>query len=69
MNAITQDIGPVQLNRRDQIGVKRARPPGGTIREYYILDAQNGDKWAAEDQTIDQKLAEGECVFWQMMEQ
>ena len=26
--------------------------------EYYILNAQNGDKWAAEDNTLDQKLAE-----------
>ena len=26
--------------------------------EYYILDAQNGEKWAAEDKEIDKKLAE-----------
>ena len=26
--------------------------------EYYILDAQNGEQWAAEDKTLDQKLAE-----------
>ena len=26
--------------------------------EYYILEAQNGDKWAAEDKELDQKLAE-----------
>jgi arylsulfatase len=26
--------------------------------EYYILEAQNGEKWAKEDKTIDQKLAE-----------
>ena len=25
--------------------------------EYYILKAQNGKKWAAEDKEIDQKLA------------
>ena len=25
--------------------------------EYYVLEAQNGDKWAAEDKTIKQKLA------------
>ena len=25
--------------------------------EYYILKAQNGEKWAAEDKEIDQKLA------------
>ena len=23
--------------------------------EYYILEAQNGDKWAAEDKEIDKK--------------
>jgi len=26
--------------------------------EYYILDAQNGERWAAEDQELDAKLAE-----------
>ena len=26
--------------------------------EYYILEAQNGERWAAEDVAIDQKLAE-----------
>ena len=26
--------------------------------EYYILAAQNGEKWSAEDKTLDQKLAE-----------
>jgi len=26
--------------------------------EYYILDAQNGEKWAAEDAALDQRLAE-----------
>ena len=26
--------------------------------EYYILEAQHGEKWAAEDKTLDQKLAE-----------
>ena len=26
--------------------------------EYYILEAQNGQKWAAEDKEIDKKLAE-----------
>jgi len=26
--------------------------------EYYILEAQNGEKWAAEDKELDQKLAE-----------
>jgi len=26
--------------------------------EFYVLQAQHGDKWAAEDKTLDQKLAE-----------
>jgi arylsulfatase len=26
--------------------------------EYYLLEAQNGERWAKEDKTIDQKLAE-----------
>ena len=26
--------------------------------EYYILKSQNGEKWAAEDKALDQKLAE-----------
>ena len=26
--------------------------------EYYILESQNGKKWAAEDKKLDQKLAE-----------
>jgi arylsulfatase len=26
--------------------------------EYYILEAQNGEKWAKEDKTLDKKLAE-----------
>jgi len=26
--------------------------------EYYILEAQNGDKWTAEDSQLDKKLAE-----------
>ena len=26
--------------------------------EYYILEAQNGEKWAADDKAVDAKLAE-----------
>ena len=26
--------------------------------EYYIVEAQNGEKWAADDKTVDKKLAE-----------
>ena len=26
--------------------------------EFYILNAQNGEKWTAEDKTLDQKLSE-----------
>ena len=36
-------------------------PPRNKIvhdAEYYILEAQHGARWAAEDQEIDQKLAE-----------
>ena len=38
-----------------------ADSPKGKIvhdAEYYILDAQNGKKWAAEDKEVDKKLAE-----------
>lgn len=31
--------------------------------EYYILDAQNGEKWAAEDKEVDKKLAELQKKF------
>jgi len=36
------------------------RPPGRIVHdaEYYIIEAQNGQKWAAEDKEIDKKLAE-----------
>ena len=35
------------------------RPPGRIVHdaEYYILDAQNGERWAAEDNALDAKLA------------
>ena len=26
--------------------------------EYYVLEAQNGEKWAADDKLVDAKLAE-----------
>ena len=26
--------------------------------EYYVIEAQNGEKWAAEDKSLQQKLAE-----------
>ena len=26
--------------------------------EYYVLEAQNGEKWAAEDKSLDARLAE-----------
>ena len=37
-----------------------AAKEGGKIihdAEYYILNAQNGEKWAADDKKIDKKLA------------
>ena len=33
--------------------------------EYYVLEAQNGEKWAAEDKTIKQKLAALEKKYGQ----
>ncbi len=37
-----------------------AKEPPGIIHdaEHYILEAQHGEKWAAEDKAIDQKLAD-----------
>ena len=32
--------------------------------EYYILEAQNGEKWAKEDEALDKKLAyRGYCLI------
>ncbi len=42
-------------------GVAWAQPGGKTIvhdAEYYVLEAQNGERWAAEDRTLDARLAE-----------
>jgi len=41
-------------------GLGLAKKNGKIIHdaEYYILEAQNGEKWAAEDKKIDKKLAE-----------
>jgi arylsulfatase A-like enzyme len=36
----------------------QAAKPIAHDAEYYILEAQNGQKWAAEDKEIDKKLAE-----------
>ena len=37
-----------------------AKNPEGIIHdaEYYVLEAQHGDKWAAQDNDLDTKLAE-----------
>ena len=34
-------------------------PPSGIIHdaEHYLLEAQHGEKWSAEDKVLDQKLA------------
>ncbi len=42
-----------------------ADTPGDIIHdaEHYILAAQHGDKWAIEDKTIDEKLAELKAKF------
>jgi len=41
-------------------GAAHAADPDPIVHdaEYYVLYAQNGEKWAAEDQGLDQKLAE-----------
>jgi arylsulfatase A-like enzyme len=41
-------------------GAVAAKEDGKIIHdaEYYILEAQNGEKWAADDKQIDEKLAE-----------
>ena len=41
-------------------GAVAAKEDGKVIHdaEYYILKAQNGEKWAADDKKIDKKLAE-----------
>jgi arylsulfatase len=41
-------------------GVVQAKKKGKIVHdaEYYILEAQNGKKWAAEDKELDKKLAE-----------
>jgi hypothetical protein len=42
------------------IGTVAAEEDGKIVHdaEYHILEAQNGEKWAAEDKALDQKLAE-----------
>ena len=42
-----------------QVAVTQAQD-GGIIHdaEYYILEAQNGNKWAAEDKDLDARLAQ-----------
>ncbi len=42
-------------------GAAAAEGPEGAIvhdAEYYILEAQNGQKWAAQDKALDERLAE-----------
>ena len=36
----------------------RAAGPIAHDAEYYILEAQNGEKWAEDDKAVDEKLAE-----------
>ncbi len=40
-----------------QSGQPRSRRPIVHDAEYYILEAQNGKRWAAEDMTLDARLA------------
>lgn len=52
--AILALIGPAT-------GAAAAEVPEGPIvhdAEFYILEAQNGQKWAAQDKTLDKRLAE-----------
>ena len=44
-------VGPAALAQTDQSKIIHDA-------EYYILDAQYGDKWAAEDKDLDKKLAD-----------
>ena len=39
-------------------GAQAAKPKIIHDAEYYILDAQYGEKWAAEDKDLDKKLAD-----------
>ena len=41
-------------------GAVTAKEGGKRIHdaEYYVLEAQRGEKWAADDKKIDKKLAE-----------
>jgi arylsulfatase len=41
-------------------GAVAAKEDGKIVHdaEYYILEAQNGEKWAAEGKELDKKLAE-----------
>ena len=39
-------------------GVSNAQEPIIHDAEYYILEAQNGEKWAADDKVVDKKLAD-----------
>jgi arylsulfatase len=41
-------------------GVAATKEDGKIVHdaEYYILEAQNGERWAAEDKELDRKLAE-----------
>ena len=43
-----------------ELGLEYRRLAGSIVHdaEYYILHAQNGKKWAAEDKELDQRLAE-----------
>ncbi|MGH8616353.1 MAG: sulfatase-like hydrolase/transferase [Burkholderiales bacterium] len=47
------------LGLHESATAQTAKPTGKIVHdaEYYILDAQHGEKWAAEDKGLDQKLA------------
>ena len=53
-------LGLVAITAAPSIGAQQSSSPGGIVHdaEFYVLQAQHGEQWAAEDATLDQKLAE-----------
>jgi len=53
-------LGLVAITAAPSIAAQQSSSPGGIVHdaEFYVLQAQHGEQWAAEDATLDQKLAE-----------
>ena len=50
------------MNAKKPVPKPAKKLPGNKIihdAEYYVLDAQHGEKWAAEDKGLDAKLEIG----------